>query len=78
MSEDRGHATAGDIATKTLIITYPDVPVQDILKKPGAFDLGRIPVVSRDNRRHLVGVLRREDIVRAYLREAGEEETQEE
>ena len=29
-------------------------------------DLGRLPVVSRDNPRRLVGILRRADVIRAY------------
>jgi CIC family chloride channel protein len=32
----------------------------------GARDVGRLPVVARDNPRQLMGVLRRTDLVRAY------------
>jgi CIC family chloride channel protein len=36
------------------------------LRRMGARDVGRLPVVARDNPRQLIGVLRRTDLVRAY------------
>lgn len=62
-----------DIATKNLIIAYPDQTVHDILLKLGSkdtSDIGRIPVVARDNPHRLLGVLRRHDIIRAQIKAA--------
>lgn len=55
-----------DIATRSLLVAYPDEPVWTALKRLGTRDVGRLPVVDRQNSRRLVGAIRRHDIVRAY------------
>jgi CIC family chloride channel protein len=55
-----------DIATRRLLVAYPDEPVWAALKRLGTRDVGRLPVVDRKNSKRLVGVIRRYDIVRAY------------
>ena len=45
---------------------YPDETVGTALRRMAPRDISRLPVVSRDDPRHLVGVVRRNDIVRAY------------
>jgi len=60
--------TVGDIASKSLTVAYPDEYIHDVLVKLGARDIGRIPVVDRSNPKHLVGVLRRHDIIHAYTK----------
>ena len=57
-----------DIASKSVIVAYPDEYLHDILMKLGTRDIGRIPVVDRSNPKHLIGVLRRHDIVNAYTK----------
>ncbi len=52
-----------------LIVAYPDQSVHDVLAQFGGRDVGRIPVVGRDDQTKLLGVLRRHDIVAAYTRE---------
>jgi len=58
--------TAGDIATRDLVFAYPDEPLWVALKRMGTRDIGRLPVVSRENPRRLVGLIRRADIIKAY------------
>ena len=60
--------TAGDIATKSPVVAYPDQSIHDALAQLGGRDVGRIPVVDRSNPKKLLGVLRRHDIVRAYTK----------
>jgi len=60
------HLKVGDIATSNPLIAYPDQSVRDILLRLGTMDVGRIPVVDRDDPTRLVGVLRRHDIIKAY------------
>ncbi len=60
--------TVGDIASKSVVVAYPDQYLHDVLVKFGSGDVGRIPVVDRDNPKHLLGVLRRHDIIRAYTK----------
>jgi CIC family chloride channel protein len=56
----------GDIATRSLLTAYPDEPMWVALKRLGTRDVGRLPVVDRQNPRRLLGMIRRSDIVRAY------------
>jgi CIC family chloride channel protein len=58
--------TVGDIATRDMVTVFPDEYVGVALRRMAPRDLSRLPVVSRDNPRSLVGVVRRNDIVRAY------------
>lgn len=59
--------TVADIATtNSLLIAYDDEPMWSALKKLGVRDVGRLPVVKREDERHLIGVIRRKDIIRAY------------
>ena len=63
--------TVGDIASKSIIVAYSDQYLHDVLVKLGARDIGRIPVVDRNNPKLLLGVLRRHDITRAYIKAVG-------
>jgi CIC family chloride channel protein len=67
--------TVDDIATKNVIVAYPDQSVHDALAQFGGRDVGRIPVVDRNEPTKLLGVLRRHDIVRAYTKAAGESDS---
>jgi CIC family chloride channel protein len=60
--------TAGDIATKSPIVAYPDQSIHDAVAQLGGRDVGRIPVVDRRRPNKLIGVLRRHDIIRAYTK----------
>ncbi|MCA9908820.1 MAG: chloride channel protein, partial [Anaerolineae bacterium] len=55
-----------DIATNDVVSVFPDESVGTALRRMAPRDLSRLPVVARDNPRRLVGVVRRNDIVRAY------------
>jgi CIC family chloride channel protein len=58
--------TVQDIATRSALTIFPDEPMWLALKRLGTRDVGRLPVVDRQNPRRLVGLIRRNDIVRAY------------
>ncbi len=55
-----------DIATKEVEIAYPDETLYAVLKRLAAKDIGRLPVVSRDDREELIGIVTRSDIVKLY------------
>ncbi|MBN1427219.1 MAG: chloride channel protein [Anaerolineae bacterium] len=61
-------ATVAEIGTplNELLVAYPDEPVGVALGRLATRGLGRLPVVSRDDATHLVGLIRRQDIIRAY------------
>jgi CIC family chloride channel protein len=56
----------GEACTRRLLVTYPDETIGSALRRMGQHDVGRLPVVERDNPRKLVGLLRRADLLRAY------------
>ncbi len=58
--------TVGMICTRELLVTYPDETLGEALRRMGTRDIGRLPVIARDDALRMVGVLRRSDLVRAY------------
>ncbi len=57
-----------DIATHDLVIAFPDENLNDGLRKLGLRDVGRIPVVAREDHRRLLGLITRKNIISAYNR----------
>ncbi|MEZ0295633.1 MAG: chloride channel protein, partial [Candidatus Methylacidiphilales bacterium] len=53
------------VATTDVVVIYPDDVVQDAVEKMLEFDIGQLPVVSRDNPRQLLGILTRKGILTA-------------
>jgi subfamily B ATP-binding cassette protein MsbA len=64
--EHRSDATVGDICTRSLLVCHPDETLGEALRQLGARDVGRLPVVDRDDPRRFLGMLRRADVVSAY------------
>jgi CIC family chloride channel protein len=59
--------TAGDIATKSPFVAYPNQPLSRILSShEQKHDL--IPVVKQHDKQRLVGILRPYDVIRAYYK----------
>ena len=58
--------TIGQACTREVLTAFPDETIGTALRRMSTRDIGRLPVVARDNRRQLLGVLRRTDLVRAY------------
>jgi chloride channel protein, CIC family len=61
-----GDLLVRDIASTNVISVFPDETVGVALQRMAPRDLSRLPVVARDDPHRLVGVVRRNDIVRAY------------
>ncbi|RLI19512.1 chloride channel protein, partial [Candidatus Bathyarchaeota archaeon] len=55
-----------NVLSKKLIVAYPDESVQSALDKMYKNDVGRLPVVDRNNPTRVVGIITRSDIIRAY------------
>jgi CIC family chloride channel protein len=58
-----------EIATRALVTAFPDETLRAVLQRMAPRDLSRIPVVSREDQHQLLGVIRRNDIIRAYRTE---------
>ena len=50
----------------TTMVAYPDESMGEALSRMGIRGVGRLPVVSREDNVHLIGLIRRADIIRAY------------
>lgn len=55
-----------DIATRDLVVAYPDETVREALAKMKRRGVSRLPVVDRGNERKLVGIITVRDLVKAY------------
>ena len=57
-----------EIATQrsNLLVSYPDESIGQALNKMSPRGLGRLPVVSRNDPHQLLGLVRRQNIIRAY------------
>ncbi len=64
--ENWSNTTIGAACTRIIQVAHPDESIGAALQRMGRYDVGRLPVVARDNPRHLLGLLRRADLVRAY------------
>ena len=68
LAEGKADATVNEIATHDLIVAFPDETLNDALLKLGMKDVGRLPVVSRDDHTKLIGLITRKNILSAYNR----------
>ncbi len=64
--DDFANLKVRDIMTRDMVVAYPDETLWEALRKLGVRDISRLPVVSRQNPKHLLGIIRRRDIIRAY------------
>ena len=60
------HQTVRDIATFDVVVAFPDQSLHDALAQFWGRDVGHIPVVHRENRSKLLGMVRRHNIIQAY------------
>ena len=54
---------AGDVATRKLVVTYPQETLSQALRKMVTHGVGHLPVVNRDNPKELVGFLTHSRII---------------
>lgn len=58
----------GDISTRNVEVAYPDETLETVLKRLGSKQIGRIPVVDREDRTKLLGLITRSDVVNSYTK----------
>jgi len=68
-NKDADDLTIQEIATRSLVTAFQDETLPVVMQRMAPRDLARLPVVSRENQRELLGMIRRNDIVRAYQTE---------
>jgi CBS domain-containing protein len=70
-------ATVLSVATVRLVVTYSDELLEDAVERMVRHDVGRLPVVSRDDPTRLLGYLGRPGIAEARRRAHDEEQLRE-
>ncbi len=66
--EDCRDLKVKDVMVTSMLVAYPDESIGDALHRMAARDVGRMPVVERNDPQKLLGAVRRNDIARAYQR----------
>jgi len=69
--------TVLEVGSKSPVVTYPDESVYDAVSTMLINDIGRLPVVSRDDPRKLVGYLGRAAVLQARMHRVHEESVRE-
>jgi chloride channel protein, CIC family len=67
--QDLEKSTAGkvvDLCTREVEVAFADERLSNALRRMSLRNVGRLPVVAREDPRRLVGILRRADIIQAY------------
>ena len=72
-----GELSVLEAGSRNLIVTYPDEPLKDAVARMLKNEIGRLPVVSRDDPDRLLGYLGRTGLLEARLRKIQEEELRE-
>ncbi|OEF99867.1 hypothetical protein BHF71_01450 [Vulcanibacillus modesticaldus] len=55
-----------ELMTSKLVVTFPEETLDDVFRKLSKYDLGHLPVVSKEDPKKLLGILTRSDIIKAY------------
>jgi CIC family chloride channel protein len=66
-SDERHQARVSDIASKDLVVAYPNETVHSALDKMHARDIGSLPVVDRNNPSRTLGIISKRDLIRAHV-----------
>ncbi|RME90104.1 MAG: CBS domain-containing protein, partial [Anaerolineae bacterium] len=64
--KDVSKLTVGDIASRAVVTAFPDETIGAVMRRMAPRDISRLPVVDRENPKKVIGLVRRNDIVRAY------------
>ncbi|HLH54056.1 MAG TPA: CBS domain-containing protein, partial [Verrucomicrobiae bacterium] len=75
--DSKGDMTVLDAGKRDPVVTFPDEPLRDALEKMLKHDVGRLPVVQREDPLRIVGYLGRSSILAARSREQQEEQIRE-
>lgn len=64
--KDKSRIKFEKIASKKLIVAYPDENLSSVITKMYKYNIGRLPVVDRENHSKLLGIISKTDILLAY------------
>jgi CIC family chloride channel protein len=75
--DPKGTMTVLEAGSQQLIVAYPDEVAHDAMYRMLQRDIGRLPVVSRENARQMVGYFNRSSLLGAWTRQMQEESIRE-
>ena len=55
-----------NVMTKNVVVCYPDESLKRALHKMAEKNIGRLPVVNRDDQKHVIGLITRKSLMSAY------------
>ncbi len=64
--EDVAQLQVKDAYSRDPLVAFPDETLAAALRRMGVRDIGTLPIVSRQNARKILGILRRSDTIRSY------------
>ena len=73
-NQSSGDISVLEIGKTDLVVAYPDETLHDAIAKMLKHDIGRLPVVSRDEPNRAIGYIGRADVLNARMRLHEEEE----
>jgi H+/Cl- antiporter ClcA/CBS domain-containing protein len=76
-ADPQGKLTVLEAGSNRPVVAYPDELVHDAMFRMLEHDIGRLPVVSRENPRHLVGYFNRACLLKAWSRQMEDENVRE-
>jgi chloride channel protein, CIC family len=76
-TDPEGRETVLEAGTASPIVAYPDEFVHDALHRMVSHNVGRLPVVSREDPRRMIGYFDRSNLLNAWTRQIEEEGVQE-
>jgi CIC family chloride channel protein len=75
--DPKGTMTVLEAGSQQLIVAYPDELVHDAMYRMLQRDIGRLPVVSRENPQQMIGYFNRSSLLGAWTRQMEEESIRE-
>lgn len=64
--ETDADGAVAEVMTTNLVTVYPDESLNTAMRRFAEAGVGRLPVVSRDDPKEFLGLLRRDDVIKAY------------
>jgi CBS domain-containing protein len=77
IENDNSDKTVLEVGSDSLVVAYPDEPVNAAIGKMLQYNIGRLPVVNRDQPGQMIGYLGRSGVMQARLRRLEEETVRE-
>jgi len=71
-TSERNETVVKDVMSTELIVAYPDENLESCLQKLVINDIGRLPIVDRNNHLELLGLITRTDIIKAHAKKSTE------